>query len=144
MPLTCARSRPRRGVAGRVHLVGHVDPEDLPRWYCAADVVTMPNRDIDGDTEGFGMVFLEAAACAKPTVAGVAGGTGAAVVEGVTGFRVDGTSTQAVADALARVFDDPAMAKTMGENGHRRALRDFSWERVAEKTRALSAQLAAR
>jgi phosphatidyl-myo-inositol dimannoside synthase len=125
------------GVSSRVHFLGHVAPEDLPRWYNAADVVAMPNREIDGDTEGFGMVFLEAAACAKPTVAGVAGGTAAAIIDGVTGIRIDGASTQAVADALGRLLRDPLLAKTMGESGYRRAIGNFSWEAVAEKTRQL-------
>lgn len=129
------------GVAERVHFVGHVSSDDLPRWYNAADVMAMPNREIDGDTEGFGMVFLEAAACAKPTVAGLAGGTGAAVIDGVTGLRVDGASPDAVAMALARVLADPALATAMGENGYARAVRDFSWEMVAEKTRKLSDEL---
>jgi phosphatidylinositol alpha-1,6-mannosyltransferase len=125
------------GVSSRVHLLGHVTPEDLPRWYNAADVVALPNREIDGDTEGFGMVFLEAAACAKPTVAGLAGGTGAAVIDGVTGLRADGASMQAVAGALDRLLRDPSLARTMGESGHRRAMGDFSWDTVAEKTRQL-------
>ena len=125
------------GVSDRVHFLGHVDPDALPRWYNAADVVTMPNREIDGDTEGFGMVFLEAAACAKPTVAGRAGGTGAAVVDGVTGLRVDGASTEAVADALGRLLGDPVLARELGAQGYARARRDFSWQRVAEKTRQL-------
>ena len=122
-------------VSERVHLLGHVDPEDLPRWYNAAEVVAMPNREIDGDTEGFGMVYLEAAACAKPTVAGLAGGTGAAVIDGVTGLRVDGTSAHAVADALSCLLWSPRLATEMGEQGYARALRDFSWVRVAERTR---------
>ena len=125
------------GVSKRVHLLGHVTPDDLPRWYNAADVVAMPNREIEGDTEGFGMVFLEAAACAKPTVAGLAGGTGAAVVDGMTGLRVNGTSTQEVADALGRLLMDLALANEFGANGYLRAVRNFSWERVAEKTRQL-------
>ena len=129
------------GVAERVHLLGHVSPADLPRWYNAADVVAMPNREIDGDTEGFGMVFVEAAACAKPTVAGLAGGTGAAVIDGVTGLRVDGASGNAVVLALARVLGDQTLAKRMGESGYARALRDFSWERVAEKTHELKEHL---
>src|SRR5512135_20335 len=124
-------------VSDRVHLVGHVTPEDLPRWYNAADVAAMPNREIDGDTEGFGMVFLEAAACARPTVAGLAGGTGAAVIDGVTGLRVDGVSTETVAGALARVLSDPAFAKELGQRGYARALRDFSWQGVAARTREL-------
>ena len=53
------------GVPGQVHLLGHVSPEDLPRWYNACDVFAMPNREINGDTEGFGMVFLEAEAAAS-------------------------------------------------------------------------------
>ena len=129
------------GVAERVHFLGHVSPADLPRWYNAADVVTMPNREIDGDTEGFGMVFVEAAACAKPTVAGLAGGTGAAVIDEVTGLRVDGASRDAVAVALGRVLADPALARAMGENGYVRAIRDFSWERVAKKTHKLNEEL---
>jgi len=132
------------GVSERVHFLGHVAPDDLPRWYNAADVVTMPNREIDGDTEGFGMVFLEAAACARPTVAGLAGGTGAAVIDDVTGVRVDGASTQAIADALGRLLGNPALAEELGENGYARALRDFSWQQVAEKTRALHVALLAR
>jgi len=127
------------GVSERVHFLGHVAPEDLPRWYNAADVVAMPNRDIDGDTEGFGMVFLEAAACAKPTVAGLAGGTGAAVIDGVTGLRVDGAATQAVADALNCLLANPALARAFGEKGYVRALAEFSWQRVAEKTQQLHA-----
>ena len=87
------------------------------------------------------MVFVEAAACAKPTVAGLAGGTGAAVIDGLTGLRVDGTSTEAVADALARLLEDPVLAKKLGESGHARALREFSWQRVADKTRQLQAAL---
>lgn len=131
-------------VSERVHLLGHVTPDDLPRWYNAADVVTMPNREIDGDTEGFGMVYVEAAACAKPTVAGLAGGTGAAVIDGVTGLRVDGASTQAVADALGHLLRDPHFAGLLGERGWRRVISELSWQHVAEKTKELNAALMAR
>ena len=129
------------GMSERVHFLGHVAPDDLPRWYNAADVVTMPNREINGDTEGFGMVFVEAAACAKPTVAGLAGGTGAAVIDGVTGLRVEGASTEAVADALGRLLGDSTLARQLGEQGYARALRDFSWQQVAARTRQLSAAM---
>lgn len=128
-------------VSERVHFLGHVTPDDLPRWYNAADAVAMPNREIDGDTEGFGMVYLEAAACGKPTVAGRAGGTGAAVVDGVTGLRVDGVSVDDVVEALERLLDNPALASELGRNGLARAAREFSWERVAEQTRALHVAL---
>lgn len=127
------------GVAERVHFLGHVSADDLPRWYNACDMFAMPNREINGDTEGFGMVFIEAAACAKPVVAGTAGGTGAAVVDGTTGMRVDGNQL-AVTSALSRLLGDPLLARRMGEAGVVRAQVEFTWERVADKTRRLQPQ----
>lgn len=126
-------------VADCVHFLGHVSQEELPRWYNAAEVVAMPNREVGGDTEGFGMVFLEAAACAKPAVAGTAGGTRAAVVDGKTGLRIDGNCIDAVADALRRLLEDPVLARRLGEQGRARAVQEFSWQHVAERTQALDA-----
>jgi len=125
------------GVSERLHLLGHVSPEDLPRWYNACDAFIMANRDINGDTEGFGMVFLEAAACAKLAIAGQAGGTGAAVVDGVTGYRVDGTLVEAVATALLTVLGDAMLAARLASAGLARARAEFSWDAVADKTRNL-------
>jgi phosphatidylinositol alpha-1,6-mannosyltransferase len=126
------------GMTERVHLIGHVSADDLPRWYNACDVFVMPNREINGDTEGFGMVFIEAAACGKPAIAGRAGGTGAAVVDGVTGLCVHGSVAANVAMALSRLLADSTLGQTMGQQGHERVLREFSWETVTEKTAALA------
>jgi phosphatidylinositol alpha-1,6-mannosyltransferase len=125
------------GVSERVHMLGHVPPGDLPRWYNACDVFIMPNREINGDTEGFGMVFLEAAACGKPSIAGAAGGTGSAVIEGVTGQRIDGNSIHEVVSRLSELLVHPGLAQALGAQGHERILREHSWQRVAEKTMAL-------
>jgi len=125
------------GLAERTHFLGHVSPEDLPRWYNACDLFAMPNREIDGDTEGFGMVFLEAGACGKPCIAGCAGGTGSAIADEVTGLRVDGTSVAAIGAALARLLADDAVARAMGEAAHMRAGLRHSWQSVAEQTLAL-------
>ncbi|MES2366240.1 MAG: glycosyltransferase family 4 protein [Pseudomonadota bacterium] len=121
-------------VAERVHLLGHVSADDLPRWYNACDVFAMPNREINGDTEGFGMVFIEAAACGKPAIAGRAGGTGAAVVDGATGLRVDGTQLAMVEKALQQMLQPGNTPAVMGQAGLTRAVNDFSWEVVARKT----------
>ena len=124
-------------VEDRVHFLGHVSPGDLPRWYNACDVFVMPNREINGDTEGFGMVFLEAAACGKPVVAGQAGGTGAAVLDGQTGYRVDGNEVMLIGTTLAHLLGDRILAKRLGEAGYQRSRSDFSWASVAEKTKKL-------
>lgn len=131
------------GVRDRVHMLGHVSAEELPRWYNAADVFAMPNREIDGDNEGFGMVFIEAGACGKPVVAGKAGGTGSAVVDGVTGFRVDGNNIESITVALYKFCQDVRFARSIGLQGLRRAHAQFSWNHVARQTRALGEVCAA-
>lgn len=126
------------GLTGAVHRIGPVREADLPRWQNACDVFAMPNREINGDNEGFGMVFIEAAACGKPSLAGLAGGTGSAVLHGETGLRIDGTSVDAVADGLRRLLTQPAQTREWGQRALQRVEREFSWERVAEKTRQLN------
>jgi len=126
------------GVADRLHMLGHVSYEDLPRWYCACDLFAMPNRDIGGDTEGFGLVFLEAAAAGRPAVSGTAGGTGSAVVDGVTGLRVDGGRSEAVARALAHLLSNSAEAARMGRNARERVLDNFTHQRRVDQLRQLA------
>ncbi len=121
-------------VADNVHFLGHVSPDDLPRWYNACDVFAMPNREINGDTEGFGMVFIEASACGKPAIGGRAGGTGAAIQDGVTGLRVDASSCEKVRIALAQILGDANLTLTLGRDGRIRTVNQFSWESVADKT----------
>lgn len=120
------------GVSNRLHLVGHVDPEDLPRWYNACNLFAMPNRDIGGDTEGFGIVYLEANACARPAVAGRTGGTGSAVIDGLNGLRVDGDDVLAVEEGLARLLLDPLLARRLGEAGRCRIVEGFTPQRRVE------------
>jgi phosphatidylinositol alpha-1,6-mannosyltransferase len=126
------------GLEKRVHLLGHVSYEDLPRWYNACDVFAMPNRDINGDTEGFGLVFLEAASSGKPSLAGDTGGTGSAVVHGETGLRVDGERVAEVADALARLLRDTELSQAMGRQGRERVFANFTQERRLEQLRELA------
>lgn len=120
----------------RVHMLGHVAQEDLPRWYNACDVFAMPNRDINGDTEGFGMVFTEAAACGKPAIAGRAGGTGAAVIDNETGLRVDGEQSDKIAEAVIRLLGPDGTS--MGKTGYRRVQAQFGWDSVAIRTQELA------
>jgi len=126
------------GVADRLHLLGHVSYEDLPRWYCASDVFAMPNRDVNGDTEGFGLVFLEAAAAGVPALSGIAGGTGSAIVDGVTGLRVDGERPEAIAEAMYRLLSNPDEAKRMGRAARERVLDNFTHQRRVDQLRSLA------
>lgn len=125
------------GVADRVHRLGHVPMDELPRWYNACELFVLANRDIDGDTEGFGIVFLEAAACGKAAIAGRAGGTGSAVLDGVTGLRVDGEQPAALAAALQDMLGDEGRRQALGRAGLSRTRASLSWSAVAARTAAL-------
>jgi phosphatidylinositol alpha-1,6-mannosyltransferase len=125
------------GVCQFVHFLGHVPEQELPRWYNACDVFIMPNREINGDNEGFGMVFIEAAACGKPAIAGTDGGTESAVLDGVTGLRVNGGDINAVCERLNELLKNRSIARQLGERASARVSKELSWESVAESTSKL-------
>lgn len=125
------------GLQAVVHRIGAIAEADLPRWLNACDAFVMPNREIDGDNEGFGMVFIEAAACGRTSLAGEAGGTGSAVLHGLTGLRVDGRSTDAIETALRTLITQPGRRALLAEAALQRVQHEFAWERVAAKTRQL-------
>src|SRR3712207_2363886 len=97
-----------RGLAHSVVLTGPVPLGELPEHYAAGDVFAMPCRTRRGglDVEGLGMVYLEAAACGRPVVAGTSGGAPETVREGVTGHVVDPRSPSAVADTIVGLLDE--------------------------------------
>jgi phosphatidylinositol alpha-1,6-mannosyltransferase len=133
------RDRPRlqRLVAATgapVRLLGFVADADLPGLLAAADVFAMPcrNRWAGLEQEGFGIVFLEAAACGVPGVAGASGGSSEAVAAGETGFVVDRPEDPvAVAAALARLLDDDDLRRRQGAAARRRAEDHFSYDHLA-------------
>jgi len=121
-----------------VHRVGAVSETDLPRWMNSCGVFAMPNRDINGDNEGFGMVFIEAAACGKASLAGEAGGTGSAVLHEQTGLRVDGNSAYAIANSLGALLEDAAMCQRLADHAYARVQERFAWDQVSQATQKLS------
>ena len=126
-----------------VRMLGRVRDHDLPRLMGAADVFAMPCRRRWGglEQEGFGIVFLEAAACGVPEVAGDSGGAGEAVSHGETGFVVPAPDDPvAVADALTVLLDDADLRSRMGQAARRRVEAEFSYDRLAQ---TLSAALEA-
>jgi len=129
------------GVTNHVIFVGQVSDEERAVYYATCDVFVMPNRQIDEDIEGFGIVFLEAGAAGKPVIGGKSGGTGEAIKEGVTGLRVDGTDVEEIATAALALLSDPSKSYTMGENGRRRVKEEFSWETVVRRTYEVAARV---
>ncbi|MEX2213432.1 MAG: glycosyltransferase family 4 protein [Phycisphaeraceae bacterium] len=121
------------GVADRVRFPGEIDGPTKLALFGACDVFAMPAIQVGTDVEGFGMVFIEAGACGKPCVAGDSGGQPEAVIDGESGFVVDGKSAASVASALDRLLLDPSLRQRMGEAGRRRA-QELDWPRVVQRT----------
>lgn len=119
-----------------VRFLGRVSHDDLPLLYGCADVYTMACRTRWGglEQEGFGIVFVEAAACGTPQVAGRSGGAAEAVVDGETGLIVDRPDDwKQVAVALEALLDDDEMRAKMGIASRERAVAEFSYDVLAER-----------
>jgi phosphatidyl-myo-inositol dimannoside synthase len=122
--------------AAPVRLVGRVTDLDLPALYGCADVFAMccRRRWAGLEQEGFGIVFLEAAACGVPSIAGNSGGSADAVTDGKTGFVVnDAGNPKEVAAALSRLLDDPALASEQGQAARARAEADFDYDTLGAR-----------
>jgi phosphatidyl-myo-inositol dimannoside synthase len=119
-----------------VRFLGRVSNDDLPRLYGCADVYSMLCRNRWGglEQEGFGIVFVEAAACGVAQVAGDSGGAAEAVADGETGIVVrHPEDVDEVVAAYTLLLDDPVRRREMGAAARRRAVAEFSYDVLAER-----------
>jgi phosphatidylinositol alpha-1,6-mannosyltransferase len=126
-----------------VSFLGRVPDDDLAALHGCADVFAMVcrNRWLGLEQEGFGIVFLEAAAAGVPQLAGDSGGSHEAVVDGVTGTVVlDPGSVSEVGRALAGLLDHPDRRHRLGQAARERAVAEFTYDGLA---RRLAAAIAA-
>jgi phosphatidylinositol alpha-1,6-mannosyltransferase len=121
-----------------VRMMGRIPDRDLPDFYACGDIFAVCCRSRWGglEQEGFGIVFLEAAASGIPSVAGESGGAAEAVVDGVSGSVVaDPSDVDQVAAALGKLLDDPDLRRRQGEAARHRAVEEFSYEVLAARLR---------
>jgi phosphatidylinositol alpha-1,6-mannosyltransferase len=127
-----------RRCSAPVRFLDRVADDDLPMLDAAADVWAMCCRDrwLGLEQEGFGIVFLEAAAAGVAQLAGRSGGSEEAVVDGQTGLVVDrpGDPT-AVAASLAKLLDEPGLRDRLGAAARERVITEFDYDRLAQVLR---------
>jgi phosphatidylinositol alpha-1,6-mannosyltransferase len=125
-----------------VTFLGRVDDDLLPRWIAASDLMVMDCRSrwFGLEQEGFGIVFVEAAACALAQVAGRSGGSDEAVINGVTGVVVaNSRSDRDLANAIGDLVLDDRRRAAFAQRSREVALSNYSWDVLAQE---LSIQLA--
>ena len=120
----------------RVLLLGPIAGQDKLDLLAATDVFVLPSR-----IDSFGIVFLEAWAYGKPVIGGKAGGIPAVIDDGVDGLLVPFGRPRTLAEAIAHLLDNPALALAMGERGREKVIARYTWEHQYTRLRALYQRL---
>jgi len=119
--------------AKTIIFLGEIGESEKWAWLSLCDIFVMPSRDISGDFEGFGIVYLEANLCGKAVLAGNSGGVRDAVIDNETGLMADPENIKDIQDKIITLMNDPILRTKLGKQGKERALRDFHWEKQAAK-----------
>lgn len=121
----------------KIIFLGKLTEEEKWFWLNLCDIFIMPARDIAGDYEGFGIVYLEANLCGKAIIAGDTGGVRDAVVDNYNGLLVDSEKIDMIIEAIRKLVKDGDLRTNLGLNGQARAIRDFNWEKQVTKLLAI-------
>lgn len=123
----------------KIYFLGEISEEEKWTWLNLSDIFIMPSRNISGDVEGFGIVYLEANLCAKPVIAGDSGGVRDAVIDGYSGLLIDPHNLEAIRWAIIRLVEDQPFREILGKQGRERVIKEFNWpKKAAEIVKLLS------
>jgi glycosyltransferase involved in cell wall biosynthesis len=118
--------------SARIHFAGMIDDETLPAYYQACDVFCLPAVN---QAEAFGIVQVEAMACAKPVVSTkLNNGVDFVNQDGTSGYTVTPSDVGALAQALNKLLQDDALRARLGQQALQRAVQEFSLASLREKT----------
>jgi phosphatidyl-myo-inositol dimannoside synthase len=120
----------RLGLEAQVSFSGRLALSEIVELYNLADLFVLLSREEPPDVEGFGLVFLEAAACGLPAVGGRSGGIPEAVDEGRSGWLVDPSNTHEIAATIIDLLKSPEKLERASEFCLSKA-RQASWEQAA-------------
>jgi len=126
---------PREELA-HIRLLGFVHKKRQADILAATDILALPSR-----TDSFGIVFLDAWANGKPVIGANAGGIPGVVSDGVDGLLIPFGDVSALAAALRRLLDDPALARRLGEAGREKVLAHYTWDRIVAQVEDLYGEL---
>lgn len=114
-------------IIDKVIFTGYIPQQDLPSYYAACDVFTLPSVS---PLEGFGIVQLEAMACGKPVVTTTIPGPSEVDAEELATIHVPPKDVEALAGAISKLLNNNSLAKKMGENGKRLVAEKYTWSKI--------------
>lgn len=117
----------------RIVFLGKVDEDKKWELLSNSDVFVMPTREIEGDFEGFGIVYLEANIAGLPVIACDSGGVSDAVSDMENGILLESDSPEKIKNAIINLYEDPDLRKRLADRGRERALSKFSWHNQINK-----------
>jgi glycosyltransferase involved in cell wall biosynthesis len=115
-------------IGHRVHFTGKINPADLIRYYCGAEIAVIPSL-----YEGFGFPAAEAMACELPVIASTAGALPEVVGDDGAALLVPPRNASAIADAILKLVENPNLRQKMGKAARERILKFFTWENAARQ-----------
>ncbi len=121
----------------KVKIITNANDNERNAWFRLCDLFIMPSRNINGDFEGFGIVYLEANLAGKPVIAGKSGGVPDTVIDGLNGLMVNPENNYDISQAIIKLAQDEKLREKLGYQGQRRALAEFSWPKQIVKFYAL-------
>lgn len=117
-----------------ITFVGHIKNSDLPMYYASSDIFVLPSIKVEeGDTEGLGVVLLEAMACGTPVIGSNIGGITDIIKDVKTGLLAGPENPNDIAQKIIRLFTDDELRKKFSKEGLKTVQEKFSWEIVIER-----------
>jgi glycosyltransferase involved in cell wall biosynthesis len=117
-----------------VKLIGYVPNTKIHEYYNEADIFVIPSiTDKNGETEGFGVVSLEANACETPVIASKVGGILDVIEDGYNGFLVEQKNTEQMAEKINELVEDKELRREIGKNGRQKVTKEFNWDKVTSE-----------
>jgi glycosyltransferase involved in cell wall biosynthesis len=135
----------KRGGSHKVFFLNYIPDDTIPAYYTVADIFVLPSVvDPRGDTEGLGVVLLEALACETPCIASNVGGIVDVIQNGFNGFLVRPGDSGEIADRIRQLIEDDDLRKEMGKRGREYVVKNFSWKSKAKTMLSLYSKIVRR
>jgi glycosyltransferase involved in cell wall biosynthesis len=117
-----------------ITFLGFIEDSKMPTYYTAADIFILPSIiDYKGDTEGLGVVLLEANSCQTPVIGSRVGGIPDIIKNGINGLLAEPKNPTDLAEKIIKLVHNRKLREQMGENGRRIVKENFNWDSIAKK-----------